>query len=568
VLTADGAEAELATPPVVARPGYALELGRWSTLATHRLGEAMPASVHGYSTHISVEVPDRLVVGAARRFTRALSPAMMLMLDKATSPGLLVRPRRHRLELCGDHVSGEQLVAATVFATAGARWAARPSSVLGSRGALSVRPRTQPAVERYGFYVDRAAFGADLYAGGRATPLRRGRTAQVHLEESWELLRGDAATFASDDELDVVDRVVEGRAPLPCEAVGRPVDDGAAAVLDPYVDCLTPRRRGRIGLSALSVSWAAAVFNLTVDGVAIVWAVPGRLLGGVLVAFDQGRLDDVLQSAARAGSLPTLASADDAKAGGFFSSVSGNLAAGERHAVTGRIGGGGGSSREDKGRSDDQPRPRRVPRNLALAGVGAALLLVGGGTAVALTSGGEKPRPAPVLATSPAPVEPTTSAPAEVDVTRTFAVSARVDTLRFGLPSQRPYALGGSTSGIVTLSCRATACTGQIELPAWRLTRPFTGALIDGAYTSTQTNDIPTDCAGTAQIVETTSLRLVEPSGISGSFSQEHVPLVCDHRPDVGPGKTGGEHFVISFTGTETGGAGDVDVGDPGIVYG
>jgi hypothetical protein len=529
VLTADGAEAELASAPVTARPGYAVELGLVTAAAHRGLADSLPeCTLSGYSTHISVETPDRLAVGAARCFARTLSPSMMLLLDKATSPGLLVRPRRGRLELCGDHVVGEQLLAATVFATAGARWAA--TTRLRTNG-LAQRPRTQAAVERYGIYVDRRAFGPDLYATGRATPLRRGRTAQGHLEASWGVLREDAETFASAYELDVVDRVVAGLAPLPSEGQGDELAPAEAAVADPFCDALTLRRRGAIRLRPLSITWAAAVFALTVDGDEIVWAVPGRLLRGALAAFDDGRLDDVLHRAARATDLPVLASADDAQRGGFFTGVAGDLTPGERHPVTGRIGGGGFGRREDKGRSDDQPRPRRfnVPKPLALAAAGTALVLVGAGAAVALTGGDDRPdrltvRP-PIFSPQP---DPSTDFPDEQTnpVVREFPVLVTVDRLESQLSGSLGYEQGSTAQGTIQVSCTGTECEwATLTVEDWSLTAGFKDLAFDGTeYSSTQTET--TDCPGQTYR-ETRFFQFVEPDGIQGRFSNEYIPIHC-----------------------------------------
>ena len=96
----------------------------------------------------------------------------MLLIDRRDSPGLLVRPRPGQLELGGEYVSGARLRAAAAFAAESTR--------------AAVQRRTPPcldvvldaAVERYGWFVDRNAFGIDLYRDGRATVLRRARVAR------------------------------------------------------------------------------------------------------------------------------------------------------------------------------------------------------------------------------------------------------------------------------------------------------------------------------------------------------------------------------------------------------
>jgi hypothetical protein len=221
VLTADGREAEIATPPFAVEPGFS-ERVLASIEAGRRALEAMLPPDHtlqGYSTHLNVQVSDRVVVRAARRFVDRFAPAMMLLLDGPSSPGLLVRPRRGRLELGGEYLAGDPLRASLVFAAGAARCCARPLRI----GSLPpvVRADAEPAVERFGWYVDRCAFGVDLYEHGRGAPLRRrdGRPwlAQQQLEAAWSVARRAIAQDASTEELELVDRVVDGTARLPLE---------------------------------------------------------------------------------------------------------------------------------------------------------------------------------------------------------------------------------------------------------------------------------------------------------------------------------------------------------------
>jgi hypothetical protein len=92
-----------------------------------------------------------------------------MLLDNPSSPGLLVRPRPGRLELCGDFADGPRLAAAIAFAVGSVR-----ATILDRRAvaAHALDVHLEPAVERYGWYLDRAAFGTDLYAEGRDALLR------------------------------------------------------------------------------------------------------------------------------------------------------------------------------------------------------------------------------------------------------------------------------------------------------------------------------------------------------------------------------------------------------------
>jgi len=225
LLTSDGREAEVAIAPIALRPGCMGELEWRLDVAHDALVELLPARlrIEGYSTHINVEVDDRDVVAAGKLFVRRFAAAMMLLLDRPTSPGLLVRPRSGRLELGGEYCTGEQLRAASTFAAAGSLTCAAAVHSRPARRELPrpVKARVKPSNIRAGWYVDRRAFGADLYRDGRATRLRWGVrhswTAQEHLAEAWGCARGAVETLLDADELALVDQVVEGVRPLPLE---------------------------------------------------------------------------------------------------------------------------------------------------------------------------------------------------------------------------------------------------------------------------------------------------------------------------------------------------------------
>lgn len=219
-LTADGREAEIATPPVPLAPGYALEVVRSTDRGRQCLRDVLPDGLRleGYSTHINLSVPDRRLLRTARLFAYRFAPAVMLLMDGPGSPGLLVRPRPGRLELGGDYVDGEALRAVVVLA-AGAALACARSGPRRLPAALDVV--ITPAVERFGSYIDRTAFGADLYDLGRDCPLRtatgKPRTAQRHLQHCWRIARSAVRPHADPADLELVDDLVDGRRPLPLE---------------------------------------------------------------------------------------------------------------------------------------------------------------------------------------------------------------------------------------------------------------------------------------------------------------------------------------------------------------
>jgi hypothetical protein len=390
VITADGREAEIATPPVALRPGFSTELAAWVGAGTAELDRALGGrwQLEGYSTHVSVAADDDDVVRAARRFVRDFALGQMLLLDRRTSPGLLVRPRRRRLELGGEYVAGDQRRAAAVYAAAGT------ASVLGgavprwrrrARPGAGVRPTVEPARGRYGFYVDRRAFGPDLYAAGRATLLRPGTMAQDVLAASWELARPFALGFAGDDEVALVDVAVDGRRPLPCEApeeeglrtVGPP--DAAAA---PTGRVVASRRRPGLLVEADVATWDGTVFEVRNDAATALVTVPRRDLEGFLVALDGGRLDDVLRAAVEAAAarrLPPLRASNQLDELGAYATMTArdDLVPVERDPITGRLGGAGRGGRAARERKDRDSPKRRVPRSLvAVAAVLGILVLL------------------------------------------------------------------------------------------------------------------------------------------------------------------------------------------------
>src|SRR5205085_12001219 len=102
MITADGAEAEVATPPVALETGCTADASSWAELGEDVLVASLPpgTGIEGYSPHVNVAVAGD-VVEVAARFARHFALGMMLLLDRRDSPGLLVRPRPARLELGG-----------------------------------------------------------------------------------------------------------------------------------------------------------------------------------------------------------------------------------------------------------------------------------------------------------------------------------------------------------------------------------------------------------------------------------------------------------------------------------
>ena len=187
VVTFDGPEVEVVTPPAQTLPGFATRVADECARGRHDLASFIPdrCSLEGFSTHLNVSVTPGREVTVARRFISTFSAAMMLLVDDVASPGILVRPRPGRLEIGGEFRDGTTLIAALVFATGAARCcdvARRRWNHEAHRHDASLTPQVERAVERFGWFIGRNAFGGDLYRDGRDAilPVRGGTTSAQH----------------------------------------------------------------------------------------------------------------------------------------------------------------------------------------------------------------------------------------------------------------------------------------------------------------------------------------------------------------------------------------------------
>ena len=193
----------------------------------------------------------------------------MLLVDRATSPGLIIRPRPGRVELCGEFVDGPWLRAAAVFSV-GSVLACR-DAVRGTRSLSSLPPQLQvavrPASARAGWFVDRAAFGTDLLAHGRQARLRRCDSrrirAQEHLEWAWSVARDALVSRAGAEDIAAVDDIVSGELPLPSHASPGLIDTGEPGELpaaSPLGAVDHVRIRAGFTVHALASTWKHTVF--------------------------------------------------------------------------------------------------------------------------------------------------------------------------------------------------------------------------------------------------------------------------------------------------------------------
>ena len=405
-LTCDGAEAEVAAPPVRVGPGFSRSVEGWACVAGDELRSVLGEgfSLEGYSTHLSVAIDSRLGDRVARVYSQHFAPAVMLLTSHEKTPGLLVRPRPARLELGTEYVAGAHLRGAAVFAVGSVIASVRAASAPFHRRARTGLPpmlqvRTQPAVERYGLYVDRAAFGEDLFRGGRDTMLYRtsGRsiTAQQHLEVAWECAREALEGLAAPDDLEATELMVVARLPLPVEAGGTGTFAGSnERPHSPLGGVIVARCRPDYQVRAFLATWSFSVFEIERrdEGRTAYCCIPLDVLDQFLHELDAGVLDATITAfLAAAPQGRVLADVRQTEEPGLFDGIGPpiGLIPAERDPGSGRLiratGGNGrwGTGRPGKRDTRSGPWSRRLV--LMVAGVIVALLA---GVIFALASSG------------------------------------------------------------------------------------------------------------------------------------------------------------------------------------
>jgi plastocyanin len=291
------------SPPIPVRPGFAGGIEAWAEHGRAELLRLLPPEVAAspFSTHLSASMPDEMVAATCDLFARTFAPALMLVLDRADSHGVFVRPRPGRIELCGEHALGDRLGAAAVLVAGGARACATALA-----GGFDLPPvldvDLQPATGRPGLFVGRRrAFGFDLYDHGRraSLPLASGGAvaAQAYLALAWKAALAALGPDAGGADLRAGDAIVAGSQPLGIEIRGdevEPVPPAAKPAPSPFGDMLAPRRRPGLEVVPEAATWDFTVFRLTGPDRRAWACVPGSQLGPFLQRLDSGALDDVL----------------------------------------------------------------------------------------------------------------------------------------------------------------------------------------------------------------------------------------------------------------------------------
>ena len=247
VVTCDTREAEIALPPLSITPGFSTKAVHWATAEAEALRRRLPAGLRmeGYSTHISVEVPEQLVVEVAKTYVERFAPTLMLLMDGAEPSGLRIRPRHRRVELCGDFVDGGRLEEAIEFAVGSI--GACLQSFSGATGIdlpPQVTAKTSPAIERRGWFINCASFDLDP-----KTP--RGGTLQLTESGSMPVKDHVAGAMAS------------ARAAL-SSLMGS--QDTVLSADTPFSGLLDVRERRGFDMAPVMITWPLTIFMVaTVD---------------------------------------------------------------------------------------------------------------------------------------------------------------------------------------------------------------------------------------------------------------------------------------------------------------
>jgi hypothetical protein len=240
---------------------------QWAVRETATLVRRLPDAIRlsGFSTHISVEVPEHFATQIASIYVTRFGPGMMVAMDGPEAPGLRIRPRHRRLELCGDYVEGQRLADAVEYA-AGSVAACVAAVIDDAEDDLPqpVPAALRPAIERPGWFIDRASLGVEADA-----------------------LDDHAAASA------VVARTALDRRLIELEELDVRANHTEPLAGNPFGRVLGARERSGFALAPVMVTWPLVVFigAEETSGAPAFVTVPRDWLGVFLDKLDAGKLD-------------------------------------------------------------------------------------------------------------------------------------------------------------------------------------------------------------------------------------------------------------------------------------
>ena len=318
VVTADGMEAEAASPPVETLPGFDGLLAAWAAAGRAAIERALGEGyrLEGYSTHISVSLPGSHA--AAERYARTFGPVLARLIEGPDSLGIYVRPRPGRIEFCGEYAAGDRLRFAARFAVASVR------ALAAGEWPPELAPALLPGEERFGYRLHRTlAFGFDSYEAGPAEllPTAGGGAIPIGalIERAVSIARGHSG------EPPATWRVLHAAALAgPLRAAENPGDAatlhaGPRSLLGAILD---PRERPSFRVEPEFATWGHTVFRAARAGRSAAICVETPALQSFFAHLSSGALDSEIVGALEApGDAPALGAPGEPVAPGIYSAV-------------------------------------------------------------------------------------------------------------------------------------------------------------------------------------------------------------------------------------------------------
>ena len=317
LLCCDAWEAEIAVPPETIGQDVAERLTQSVLAHRSRLCSFIDAyneryltdiRLRGYSSHLSAFCPELDPAEVARVYAATMAPVMMLLLDREDSPGLLIRPRSERFEIGGDYLENETvLLPATVFFL-GSYLAVFDALRSGDSSHLPPKldvSKVLNAVGRPGLFVDRSAYGEDLYKTGRNAQLSLadGSTMRAgdYAKLCWSSLRPYLVDQINADVLSRAETRLLGDVPLPSAPIANSWVTAISNIdlaLSEHQAAFVRRCRPAFEIFPHFVDWKLILYRIQSAGEKPMFAkIPLLDLKGFHAAVENGQLDKLLSAA-------------------------------------------------------------------------------------------------------------------------------------------------------------------------------------------------------------------------------------------------------------------------------
>ncbi len=290
MLGSDGKEAEFATVPINSNGAGCLTLAREVSRCRNHLIQLLETmgvrDVRGYSTHLNISVPFGREDEIASAISTTVAPSLILLMEAQQSPGLLIRPRRGRLEIGSEYIDDEKQLAAGAVFLAGVVSAYLRNGSLWNQFPRIRLKRSEEGNIRPGIYLPRDAYGESLHD--------LGRQALLELENGQTLTAGEALELCTDlvcRELDgqISDRSIYAMRHVVVRVgslqIDRHTSPGAITRRISYAPAVEARTLqmltsglGSLGLVPRFLDWEGAAFSLQKVDSSLIVGVPWAYL--------------------------------------------------------------------------------------------------------------------------------------------------------------------------------------------------------------------------------------------------------------------------------------------------